>query len=205
MCRRLLLICIAAFLAGPISVNAEAQGGAEGASTFVSAFAQRGIVEVLEADIPGEERSVRFRKLFNEFFDIPSIARFAVGRYWRTAQTTEQERLFAAFEDVIVGTWSRRFSEYDGQTLDVQSAVPDGKNGALVESTIVGKSIDPFAVAWRLRHRSEGWKVVDVIVEGVSMALTYRQEYATIISQRGGVPGLVKELETQAATLAGQQ
>ena len=172
-------------------------------SAFVSHFAQVGIVEVLEAKISQKEKAERFRTLFKSLFDIPAIARFVVGRFWRTTPPAEQEKFLKVFEAVIVYTWNRRFSEYNGQTLKVESTAPDGTDGSVVNSRIVGKgSTDSFAVQWRLRKRDDGLRVVDVIVEGVSMAITYRQEYATIISQQGGMPGLISALESRARELA---
>ncbi len=173
-------------------------------SAFVSHFAQVGIVEVLEAKISQKEKAERFRTLFKGLFDIPAIARFVVGRFWRTTPPAEQEKFLKVFEDVIVYTWNRRFSEYNGQTLKVESTAPDGTDGSVVNSRIVGKNADQsFGVAWRMRLRpGEGWRVVDVIVDGVSMAITYRQEYATIISQQGGMPGLISALESRARDLA---
>ena len=172
-------------------------------SAFVSHFAQVGIVEVLEAKISQKEKAERFRTLFKGLFDIPAIARFVVGRFWRTTPPAEQEKFLKVFEDVIVYTWNRRFSEYNGQTLKVESTAPAGTDGSVVNSRIVGKgSNDSFAVQWRLRKRDDGLRVVDVIIEGVSMAITYRQEYATIISQQGGMPGLISALESRARDLA---
>jgi phospholipid transport system substrate-binding protein len=170
----------------------------------VSQFAQIGIVQVLAANIPKQQKSDRFRVLFKQFFDIPSIARFTLGRFWKAAQPDEQTKFLAAFEDVIVYTWTRRFSEYNGQTLKIQSTAPDGDDGALITSTVIGKDVQPIAVAWRLRKRDDGWRVVDVIVEGISMAGTYRQEYASIINEQGGVAGLVTKIQNQAADLAKQ-
>jgi phospholipid transport system substrate-binding protein len=206
MHRRHLLLASLAAACGLRALPAWAQAWKTDPSAFVSHFAQVGIVEVLEAQITQKEKTERFRKLFNELFDIPAIARFVVGRYWRTAQPAEQERFLKVFEDVIVYTWSRRFSEYNGQTLKVESTAPDGEDGHIVNSRIVGKSKGESAgVAWRLRKREDGLRVVDVIIEGVSMAITYRQEYSTIIAQQGGVPGLITQLEARAADLARQQ
>ena len=204
--RRLLLTTSAVLAAASFPGLAWAQTWKSDPSEFVSHFAQVGIVEVLEAKISAAEKAQRFRTLFKELFDIPSIARFVVGRAWKAAQPADQDRFFKTFEDVIVYTWARRFSEYNGQTLKVESTAPDGDDGPLVNSRIVGKSsTDSFAVAWRLRKRDDGLRVVDVIVEGVSMAITYRQEYASIMAQQGGLPGLTTQLEARAQDLAKQQ
>jgi phospholipid transport system substrate-binding protein len=168
---------------------------------LVEKFAQMGISDILGAAISQREKTDRFRVLFKDFFDIPSIGRFVLGRFSRAATPEENARFATLFEDVIVYTWSRRFGEYKGQTLKVTDNSPDGADGALVNSDIVGVDGQPFAVSWRLRKRETGFRIVDVIVEGVSMAITYRQEYATIIQQTAGMAGLLSQMQKQVDDL----
>jgi phospholipid transport system substrate-binding protein len=168
---------------------------------FVEKFSQVGISEILGAQASQKEKTERFRTLFKDYFDIPSIGNFVLGRSARTASPEEKSKFNPLFEDVIVYTWSRRFGEYKGQTLKVNDHAPDGDDGAVVNSTIVGNEGGNFAVQWRLRKRADGYRIVDVIIEGVSMAITYRQEYATIIQQNGGVGGLIAQMEKQVADL----
>lgn len=169
-------------------------------TAFINHFAEAGITGILEADTNVEEKTKRFRDLFNEGFDIPAISRFVLGRSWRRAKNDEKDAFIDVFEDVIVYTWSRRFSEYDGQTIKVQSTSPDGKTGTLVDSAVIDDDGQTIAVQWRLRQRDEGLRIVDVIVEGVSMSITYRQDYASVIRQKGGMQGLLSELRKQVAT-----
>lgn len=186
-----------------LTFAASAQAGNEPWRTdptaFINHFAEAGITEILAADATVAEKTERFRDLFNEGFDIPAISRFVLGRSWRQADETEQSAFVSVFEDVIVYTWSRRFSEYDGQTIKVQSTTPDGETGTLVDSVVVDDKGQTIAVQWRLRQRDEGLRIVDVIVEGVSMAITYRQDYASVIRQKGGMQGLLSELHKQVA------
>ncbi|MHB1206065.1 MAG: MlaC/ttg2D family ABC transporter substrate-binding protein [Rhodospirillaceae bacterium] len=174
------------------------------AGKFIAAFAQNGIVDILAATISGSEKQQRFRTMFKRDFDIPAIGRFVLGRFSKGLAPADQQAFAGLFEDVIVYTWSRRFSEYNGQTLKVVSTAPDGE-GSLVHSTVIGKGGDSFNVDWRVRKRPDGFKVVDVIVGGVSMAITYRQEYSNIIGQNGGFTGLLTQLRQQVETLKSQQ
>lgn len=204
--RRRHLLATAALLAAVPGFGFAQAPSLDDPAAFVGHFAQKGIVEVLEAKISQAEKAERFRTLFKQLFDIPSIARFVLARYWNMAKPPEQEKFLKVFEDVIVYTWARRFSEYSGQTLKTDNTAPDGADGSLVNSKIVGKdSSQSFGVQWRLRKRADGWRIVDVIIDGVSMAITYRQEYASIIAQQGGIPGLIAALETRAKDLAKQQ
>ncbi len=187
-----------------ISLTLGAQSAwAQGPAEFISEFSQKGITDILAADIPNAEKQTRFREMFGEYFDIPQIGRFVLGRYWRLASDEQKSSFNTLFEDVIVSTWSRRFSEYDGQTLRIDGTDPDGERGAIVKSQIVGNDGATIKVDWRLRNRPQGYQVVDVIVEGVSMAITYRQEYSTVISRGGGFDALLERMQEQLS--AGNQ
>ena len=175
------------------------------AALFVGSFAQKGINDILAAPIPETEKAQRFREMFKTYFDLPGIGRFVLTRYWKAASPAEQERFTKLFEDVVVYTWSRRFSEYNGQTLKVVSQQPDGENGTLVKSTITGNNNSHFGVDWRLRKQPEGLKVLDIVIEGVSMAITYRQDYSTIISQTGSFTRLLNQMDKQVADMKAQQ
>ena len=184
---------------------AQAQAPSVDPATFVGDFSQKGIADILAAPIPNTEKQQRFRVMFKEYFDLPGIGRFILARYWKAATPEEQQKFTTLFEDVIVYTWSRRFSEYNGQTLHVTGKQADGDDGTLVKSTIIGKNNSTFGVEWRLRKRPEGLKVLDVVIEGVSMAITYRQDYATVIMKSGSFAGLLAQMEKQVVELKQQQ
>ena len=164
---------------------------------FIREFSEKGISDVLAAEIPDGEKKNRFRVMFDQYFDIPHIGRFVLGRYRRLTTNEQKEQFSNMFENVIIQTWSRRFSEYDGQTLKVIATLADGKTGALVKSQIVGNNGTNIGVDWRVRNRDSQYKVVDIVVEGVSMAITYRQEYSTIIARDGGFNGLLSQMQKQ--------
>jgi phospholipid transport system substrate-binding protein len=164
-------------------------------ATFISEFSQKSISDILAAEIPDKEKQRRFRAMFEEYFDVPYIGRFVLGRYWRLTSAEQKEKFNALFGDVIVQTWLRRFSEFNGQSLQVSSTVSDGDKGAIVKSEIIGNNGTTIRVNWRLRVRNPEYQVVDVIVEGVSMAITYRQEYSTVITRVGGFDGLLNEMQ----------
>lgn len=175
-----------------------------GPTQLIEKFAATGISDILGAQISQREKTSRFRTLFKQFFDIPSIGRFVLGRFARNVSPDDMTKFQALFEDVIVYTWTRRFGEYNGQTLKVSDSAPDGDDGAVVNSAIVGKDGQSFAVAWRTRKRASGHQIVDVIIEGVSMAITYRNEYGSVIQQGAGFSGLTAQLQKQVDDLKKQ-
>ena len=194
-------LCLMASAGVVLAVPAWAQNVDPAA--FVADFAQKGIVDILAAKVGQAERTQRFRAMFKEYFDLPAIAKFVLGRYARNVAPEELTKFGALFEDVVVYTWWRRFSEYNGQTLKVVSSAPDGADGSIVKSTVVSNSGENISVDFRLRKRDAGYKGVDVIIAGVSMAITYRQEYSAVLAQ--GFPVLVAQLQKQVDDLKKQQ
>lgn len=177
------------------------------ARQVVSEVAEVGVSEVLNSNLSKAQQIERFRDLFTRYFDIPSIGRFVLARYWRPATEQERERFLDLFQEVNVYTWARRFGDYNGQQLAIGQATPDGENGAIVDTSVEqAGGQQPIRVQWRLRERGDAYKVVDLVIEGVSMAITYRSEYGAAIASNGGqVSALNDLLAGQVARLKAEQ
>lgn len=142
----------------------------------------------------------RFRQMLDEHFDMASIARFVLGRHWRTA-TPEQRGMFVPlFEGLVVKVWVRRFQEYSGERLDITQVRP-APGGFEVDSLVRRPRGQPTQVQWRLADTGNSLKVTDIIVDGVSMAITYRSDYAAVI-RSSGMDGLLASMRQQAARLS---
>ncbi len=158
------------------------------------------VLEVL-AD-PKTTNDVR-RKIFNELlaqnFELPTIAKFVLGRYWRLATPEQQKEYLDLFFQLCERIYSDRFNLYSGETFSIQSTRNDGDEGFLVQSTIM-RNTGPVGVDWRVKSSPTGFKIHDVIVEGVSMATTQRAEFASVIQRNNGeVEGLLKLLRERVA------
>ena len=171
----------------------------EGSIKFVSNLAQNGISVLENTNISKEQREEDFRNLLHNNFDMKTIARFSLGRYWKVSSKAEQKEYLKLFESMIINVYSKRFSEYNGQTVAIDKARLSGKSDALVSSSIVPESGPKIDVEWRVRKKKNGkFKVIDIIVEGVSMSLTQRSDFASVIQRGGGkVEVLLKHLRSK--------
>jgi phospholipid transport system substrate-binding protein len=171
----------------------------DGAQKFIGALAQRAITTVADRQLPLVEREEQFRKLFVSSFDIPEIGRFVLSRYWRVATPDQQQEFLALFEDTTVVTWAKRFQDYNGQSLETVGATKDGDHGWVVDSHILRNQGPVIPVQWRLRESGDGsFRVVDIVVEGVSMAITQRSDYASAMQANGGkIDGLLSIMRTK--------
>jgi phospholipid transport system substrate-binding protein len=130
--------------------------------------------------------------LFDQDFDVPAIARFVLGRYWRLATPAQQQEFVRLFAVYTALAYSNRLAEYTGETLRVTGSRPE-PDGPIVTSEIVRpKGAPPTRVDWRLSSADGTYKITDVIVDGISMAVTQRSEFASVIQRHGGqVQGLL--------------
>lgn len=170
--------------------NAEPSLQAKQAENFIRDLGDEAI-RVLGTTNNDDERRAEFKTILNNNFDTDTIARFAMGRYWSIATEAEQKEYRSLFRDMIVDVYTKRFSEYSGQKINVKGVKPSGNNDFIVNSLIVGSG-QPIRVDWRVRKNN----VIDVIVEGVSMSVTQRSEFASIIQRGGGkVSALINHLK----------
>lgn len=172
------------------------------AQKLVDGMASEAISTLAAPDRSDSQIKTKFREILDKNFDFNGIARFVLGRYWRVATPEQQEEYLKLFGDYIVGIYANRFSQYSGETVSVVGAKPDGETGAMVNSRInLTKSPQPVAVDWKISPDDKGkLRVQDVIIEQVSMSITQRSEFATIIQNNGGkVEALLAMLRAKTA------
>jgi phospholipid transport system substrate-binding protein len=158
----------------------------ETARQFVSSLADKALAIAKSDATPAEQRA-EFSKILDTYFDMRGIAQFLAGRYWRAAPEADQDAYFKAFHASIVNTYTSRFGDYSGQELKVTGSREDGRF-ILVNTEIVAPDgqTQPIKVDWRLIPSDDTFKVIDVVIEGVSMSVTQRQEYTALIQSKGG-------------------
>jgi phospholipid transport system substrate-binding protein len=175
---------------------------AEAAKVFVRGLANEAIQVMGNKGAPSPERIAKFRELFKRGFDVETIGRFVLGRYWREATEAEQREYLRLFEDLIVHTYAGRFSEYSGETLTVTDARPDEDRITLVMSQVNRTQGPPIRLDWRIAERDGSFKIVDVVVEAVSMSVTQRSEFASVIQRGGGrVQSLIAALRDKTKSM----
>lgn len=168
---------------------------------FVQNMGDKAFASLSEEGLSRDQRTERFRGLLNEAFDLPRIARFTLGRYWRTATDEEKTEFIALFEKFVIQAYSNRFQDMSGQKLNVINAREVSASQALVLSEIEIPGKAPVKINWRVRSKDDAHKIVDVLVQGISMSVTQRDEFAAVIRKTGGkVDGLIKALRRKTGS-----
>lgn len=171
----------------------------EGAQHFVENMGQRALSFLADEDITKEKKAKEFKDLLEDSFDMNTIARFALGRHWRVASNEQKKEYMGLFKTMIVKVYSSRFDEYQGQSFEVRHTRAESDKDAIVTSFIVPESGSEIQIDWRVRYKKGRYKVIDVIVEGVSMSVTQRSDFSSVIQRGGGdVEVLLDHLRTKA-------
>jgi phospholipid transport system substrate-binding protein len=185
---RRLFPTIVALLIGSAPLTTASNAVAADAGVFMNELWGR-TVEVLSNKVPRAERLARFRELYQRDFDGPGIARFVLGRYWRSASEQEQQEYLKLFQDYVVFVYGTRLSDFNGETFKVRGSRTD-ESGTIVSTDIISPKGDaPIKVDWRLITDHGAFKINDVIIEGISMLVTQRSEFASVIQRHGGQVG----------------
>jgi phospholipid transport system substrate-binding protein len=165
---------------------------------FIDQLGRAAIQYLTDKTISSEERRARFRDLMHKAFNVPGIGRFVLGRYWNQATEQERQEYMSLFEELVVRTYADRFSEYSGEKFTIGKVQRDAErqNYATVFTTIFRPNGQSVRVDWRVRQEEDqSWRVVDIVIEGVSMSVTQRSEFASVIESNGGtVKGLIDTL-----------
>jgi len=172
-------------------------GAAANAGDFLVSFGQRAVKEINDASLSEAERERRFRELLNEAVDLPAIGKFILGPHWRRATAQERTDFLAVFEDIalqrFLPMFTRQSDEYTGKSFDIVEVRRAEKNREhiFVRAEVAREQGAPVRLIWRIRERDNRFKILDISAEGLSMALTLRQEYNSAIKRTGGVGGLI--------------
>jgi phospholipid transport system substrate-binding protein len=128
------------------------------------------------------------------YIDFEEATRLAVGRAWSQATPEQRKKLVDEFRNMLVRTYSNAIEAYQGQTLKVlPSRKQESKDEATVRAQFIRPGAQPLPMEFQMRKAGQDWKVYDIAVEGISLVLTYRSEFDSVVKQEG-VDGLIKRL-----------
>lgn len=174
------------------------------AAQHIQVLSSQAIALLQRADLSLPQREASLRDLLYQGFDIELIGRIVLGKAWRRAtpqQRSDYLRLFGAY---VVKTFANRLGSYAGETIHVLGTRATGKRDIFVDTRIDRPGGKPVRAAWRVRQDKDQNKVIDVVVEGISMTLTQRDEFGAIV-RSNGLEGLIEVLRAKTERLSATQ
>ncbi len=181
-CRLFVLVC----LATSVAVAHPARAATDPAG-FIQGLGNKAIAILQNQSLDRAGRQHAFNQLFKEGFDVPTIARFVLGRYWRSATPQQQTDFVQTFGQYVVAVYSDRFSGYSGQLFKITGERQIDDSTATVASEIDPPNGGPAVhVTWTVAYEHGADKIIDVAVENLSMRITQQADFSSVIDQHGG-------------------
>jgi len=172
--------------------------------TFIQGLADEALNQLSPDNISQEEREKRFRQLLRANFDLQRIARFVLGHHARQAGPDQMHEFMALYEDLMTLTYARLFAQYSGETFAVKRVTEsEGGRYAMVMSEVrLPSDKDTVALDWQVLTEGDRHAVVDLRVEGVSLAVTQRDEFGAVLDRHNGdIGALLDNLRSRIAKL----
>lgn len=168
---------------------------------MVKALTKEGIEQLVDTSAAAEERNKRFERLFTQNLDLDFIGKYVLGRYWRTANAQQRREFINLYRDFNVKIWSKRFDEFRGKKFVFDGTSPaNNPNQIFVNTNVPMKEGKPASVKWRVYDHDGKLKIIDIIIENVSLAQTARNEYTSFIAKSpDGIDGLLANLRAKIA------
>ena len=184
-----------------LSATGVTRAAVNDAAEFINRLGNQAIETLRATDLTLDQREARFRSLLSQGFDLRFMGRFVLGRYWRAAtpdQRTDYLRLYGEF---LLKTYSARLGGYSGETMTVTGARQVSDKDIIVSTNLNRPSGPSIAANWRVRKIDGQFRIIDIMIEGVSMAVTQRSEFASVV-KRDGIDGLLTILRARTTKIS---
>ena len=165
---------------------------------FVENLGKEVVEKVSNDSISEADRHENFKRLYLSTFDNYYISRFVLGRYWKTIDKIEQRQFVNSFNRYIVATYAPKFKGWEGTFKATDSLLEN--NYYNVKMDIVNKEGPTLKMMWKMYlNKNREFKILDVNIDGVSMLVTQRAEFLSVIKNNPeGVKGLITAMDKKS-------
>jgi phospholipid transport system substrate-binding protein len=177
---------------------ASAQGAMARASAFIKNVGDQ-LVGVVNGSEGEREKRAKLTAIIDNAVDVDGVAKFCLGRYWRTASADQQRRYMELFHQVLVNNITAKIGDYRGVRFQMGRTQQRDEN-AVVSTVVERPNNAPTNVDWVVSNPGSDPKIIDVIAEGTSLRLTQRQDYASYLSHNNdNIDALINAMRQQVA------
>jgi len=181
---------------GPVEIAAQLQRGIVAIDTRLTDAVQ---------DSAGSlaAREAAFAPLIDATHDLPYMARMTIGRHWNSFDDSEREKFIAAFRSLSVTSYASRFRDLSGIEFTIDGERPMSQGRVQIQTTLIENNGNPVPIDYVLHEAKAGWRIINVLAEGVSELALKRSQYQRILKS-GSPATLLKHIDQQRAKIAEQ-
>ncbi|MDG4719828.1 MULTISPECIES: MlaC/ttg2D family ABC transporter substrate-binding protein [Thalassospira] len=155
---------------------------AQSASAVIQTLADQAMTELTDESLADDVRRQKFVALMDRYFEMDVVSRFVLGRYWRSISNEEINEFSKLLQNYLALNYANQFKAFNGEQFVVGSETEKNKD-TFVNSQFVRPDGPPVNIVWRMRMFNDHYKIIDVAIEGLSMGITQRDEFTSVIQQ----------------------
>lgn len=186
----------AAVMCAALAAPAHA-GDVNGAKTFVNTVATQ-VIDIVKKPTSKDLQQAELMGLIDGWVDIDFVAKFVLGKHWRTASETQRTDYLNAYRPFLKKNYVSRLTRYSGQTFKLGTARADSDGSYVVNMDIVDPSGTNVVMVYRVVEAGKHYRISDIVVEGVSLLSTQRSEFNSIVTSKG-LDHLIAALKKRAS------
>lgn len=177
-----------------VSANASASDAMDEVKATVDQVLQ--ILKNPEYKSAATQRRQKLRSVIGSHFDFTDMSRSALAVHWKSLSEQQRSEFVPLFTSLMERAYMSRIESYSGQQIQFLRENSDGTGYSEVYTSIVQNGAQPISVNYRLKQTDTGWKVYDVLIDGISLVANYRNQFNRVINSKG-YDGLVEQIKTK--------
>jgi phospholipid transport system substrate-binding protein len=182
-----------------VSVDTRAVTESEAAARAVVAETVKEVLAVLrDKSVPTEQRIHSIEEIVYGRFDLEVMSRLVLARNWKRFTDEQKAEYVEEFKKYLTNSYGSRIERYDQQKVEIVGEREEPRGDVVIQTKIVGGEFEGTLVDYRLRKQKGEWRVIDVVIEGISMVSNYRDQFKSIVST-GGPELLLEKLKEKNA------
>jgi phospholipid transport system substrate-binding protein len=154
--------------------------------------------------LPLQTKKDRIQAIAFERFDFVTMSKLVLKRDWKRFDAAQQQEFVTEFKEHLSARYGENLGRYENEKVEVASHHSETNGDVTVKTVIRGGRYDGTPVNYRLRNAS-AWRVIDVVIENVSLVSSFRQQFADVLEKGGPTGVLAKLKERNAARAAAKQ
>lgn len=163
--------------------------------SFIENLGEKVIERIANKNITARQRQDNFRDLYFKAFDSKYISKFVLGRHWSKIEEKTKTEFIKAFNEYLIMVYAPKFKGWNGKFETINSQLQN--NMYIVSMNLISNDAPSLSLDWRVyADKNNKFKILDVNINGVSMLVTQRAEFASVIKNNPlGVKGLIKQMQ----------
>jgi phospholipid transport system substrate-binding protein len=190
------LVAALSCLAAP-GVRAASESEA-GARAVIAETVEEVLAVLRDKSVSAQSRIRSIEEIVYGRFDLYVMSRLVLARNWKRFSEEQKAEYVEEFKRYLTNSYGSRIERYDQETVEILGEREEPRGDVVVKTKIVGGELEGALVDYRLRNQNGDWRVIDVVIEGISMVSNYRDQFKSIVS-RGGPELLLKKLREKNA------